>query len=132
MSEENKNETENGNDKAERSDKKTDDTAAQGDNEHMIPKSRFDEVNSKRKQAESAVELVLAELLEDVPEEMKGLVPSLPPVEKLKWLRTAQKQNLFGSKKIESPDSRRPGGKTPQSVEGLSPLTMRSMGYKTT
>lgn len=80
--------------------------------ENMIPKSRFDEVNQKRKDAEESLQSVVAEMKDDIPEEYRDLVPSLPATEQIKWIRTAQKSGLFSPKgPSNSPDSKRPGGK---------------------
>ena len=46
-------------------------------NEHMIPKTRFDQINEKRKAAETALEEIATTLIEDVPEEMRDNVPDL-------------------------------------------------------
>lgn len=46
--------------------------------EKMIPKSRLDQEISKRKEADKAIEAVANELLEDIPEYFRDIVPDLP------------------------------------------------------
>ena len=78
---------------------------------NMIPKHRFDEVNQKRKDAEESLQSVVAEMVEDIPEQFRELVPNLAPTEQIKWIRNSQKSGLFSSKApAKSPDSKRPGG----------------------
>jgi len=99
--------------------------------EKMIPKSRLDQEISKRKEADKAIEAVANELLEDIPEDFRDIVPDLPPAEKIKWIRNAQKKGLFNTNhKQDGPDSKRPGGKQPQDLSNLTPFELRRMGYK--
>ena len=95
-----------------------------------IPKARFDEVNAKRKAAEDTLKAVVAELVEDLPEDMRDLVPNLPPAEQVKWIRAATKKGLFSKAPVNGPDSKRPGGKPPANFDNLSPAQMRAAGYK--
>lgn len=110
---------------------------AQGDGnapdnrEHMIPKSRFDQVVSQRKQAEAALEEIAGELLEEVPEDMRDVIPELPPAQKIKWLRAAMKKGIFGgNQQASGPDTKRPGGKPPTSFDGMTPSQIMATGYK--
>lgn len=97
----------------------------------MIPKSRLDQEINKRKEADKAIEAVANELLEDIPEDLRDVVPDLPPAEKIKWIRNAQKKGLFNTNhKQDGPDSKRPGGKQPQDLSNLTPFELRRMGYK--
>ena len=97
----------------------------------MIPKTRFDQVNDKRKAAEAALTEVVDELVEEVPEDMRELIPDLPAADRIKWIRKAQKAGLFGGGSQSSgPDSKRPGGKPPTDYDSMSPLEMRRAGYK--
>lgn len=99
--------------------------------ENMIPKSRFDEVNAKRKAAEETLSGVVDELLEDIPEDMRDLVPDLAPAERIKWIRAASKKGLFAPRESHGPDSDKAGGgKKPPNYEAMSPLQMREAGYK--
>lgn len=98
--------------------------------EHMIPKSRFDQVVNQRKAAESALEELAGELIEEVPEDMRDVVPDLPPAQKIKWLRAAMKKGLFGGNQQPSgPDSKRPGGKPPTDFDGMNPTQIMAQGY---
>jgi hypothetical protein len=69
---------------------------------------------------------------EDIPEEMRDLVPNLPPGDQIKWIRDARKKGLFSQPAGESgPDSKRPGGSAPKSFEGMRPQAIMAQGYKT-
>lgn len=99
--------------------------------EHMIPKSRFDQVVNQRKAAETALEEIANELAEEVPEDMRDVIPDLPPAQKIKWLRAAIKKGVFGggNQQGSGPDSKRPGGKPPVNFEGMSPTSIMAQGY---
>ena len=100
--------------------------------EHMIPKSRFDALNEKKKAAESSLEEIANGFVETIPEEMRELVPNLSPAEKIKWIQTAQKQGLFGKNQENSGlDSKKPGDKAPTDFKDMSPQAIMSQGYKT-
>lgn len=98
--------------------------------EHMIPKSRFDQVLNQRKEAELALEEIAAELSEEVPEDMRELIPELSAAKKIKWLRTAIKKGLFsGNAPEKSPDSKRPGGKPLVDFDSMNPAQIIALGY---
>ncbi|HEC61677.1 MAG TPA: hypothetical protein ENI27_05420 [bacterium] len=100
--------------------------------EHMIPKSRFDALNEKRKAAESALEEIATGLIETIPEEMRDIIPDLPPAEKVKWIQAAEKKGLFSIKQeTNGPDSKKPGDKKPTDFENMSPQAIMATGYKT-
>lgn len=122
-----------------------DDTAGQQDqapagsapdtqrNEHMIPKSRFDQVVTQRKAAETALEELATELAEEIPEDMRDIVPDLPPSQRIKWIRSAIKKGIFAGNQVPNgPDSKRPGGKPPIDFDGMSPQAIMAQGYATT
>jgi hypothetical protein len=99
--------------------------------EHMIPKSRFDALNEKKKAAESSLEEIANGFVETIPEDMRELVPNLPPAEKIKWIQAAQKQGLFGKNQENSGlDSKKPGDKKPIDYETMSPQAIMASGYK--
>ena len=99
--------------------------------EKSVPYTRFQQVNEARKSAEATLQTVVDELLEDVPEDMREIVPNLPAAEKIKWIRAAFKKGVFGGGGQPSgPDSQRPGGKPPKNFDGLSPTQIMAMGYK--
>jgi hypothetical protein len=98
--------------------------------EKMVPYERFQKVNDAKKNAEETLSAIATELLDDVPEDMRDIVPDLPPADKIKWLRTAIKKGVFTEKREESgPDSKRPGGKVPADFATLTPYEKLSIGY---
>ena len=99
--------------------------------EHMIPKSRFDQVVSQRKAAEAALGEFVESLVEQVPEDQRELIPDLPPAQKGKWLQAALAKGLFGGQSAASgPDAKRPGGSPSPDIDQMSPRQMRASGYK--
>ena len=97
----------------------------------MIPKSRFDALNEKKKAAELSLEEIADGFVETIPEDMRELVPNLPPAEKIKWIQAAQKQGLFGNNQKNSGlDSKKPGDKKPIDYESMSPQAMMAAGYR--
>jgi len=98
-----------------------------------VPYSRFQEVVEQRKAAEAALEAVVAELAQDVQEDMRDLIPAgLSAVDRAAWIRTAKAKGLFtkpSASEPDSPGSKRPGAKPPQDLSGLNPVQMMSMGY---
>lgn len=97
---------------------------------NRIPKSRLDAEIQKRKDADASLTEISASFVESVPEEMRDLIPDLPPSKKIKWIQQANAKGLFESKAKEPIDSKRPGSKTPASFEGLSPTSIMEQGYK--
>lgn len=101
------------------------------DDPRTVPYGRFQEVNAKRKAAEDTLAAIVDEMCNDVPEDMRGLIPNLPPAEKVKWLREARTRGLFrASAPTSSPDSKRPVAKTSEDLSNLSPVAMMARGYK--
>ena len=96
---------------------------------NMIPISRLNQEIEKRKASESQLTTIADELKKDVPEEFTDLVPNLPPVELIPWIRNAQAKGLFSEKKIESVDTKRPGDKKGEDLENLSPQGKMARGY---
>lgn len=129
--------TVNGNDKADQKPEKGDDKcqdqpADNGSDKagQMIPKTRFDQVVGQRKEAVAALEEVADDLVEEIPEDKRELIPDLPPAEKIKWLRKATRAGLFGGGQTSNgPDSSRPGGKPLTDFENMNPHAMRAAGY---
>lgn len=97
---------------------------------NMIPKARFDEVNEKRKTAEAELTAVAEQLMGDVPENFRELIPNLSPAEKIKWIRKANQTGLFNPPTPASIDTKRPGEKPALDLDKLTPLQMREAGYK--
>lgn len=97
-----------------------------------VPYSRFQEVVEQRKGLEATLNGILDGMISELPEEMRDLVPNLPPAEKVVWLRNAKERGLFAKKQdtqTSSPDAKRPGGKQPVDFSGLSPLQKMQAGY---
>jgi len=103
------------------------DTTVNSDN--TIPKARFDQVNQQKKDAIEALKAVADSLAEDVPEDMRSLIPELTPAAKITWIRQAMKKGIF-TKQVESgPGSKRPGGKQKLDLSQMKPEQMMSAGY---
>ena len=98
-----------------------------------VPYARFKEVVEQRKASEEALKSVVDELVNGIPEEIRGLVPNLPPAERVAWIRQARDAGLF--KKPETPaapelDTKRPGGKPPADLSNMNASQLLSAGYK--
>lgn len=95
------------------------------DNTQAVPYSRFAEVNAKRKAAEDALSAIVDGLCEQVPEDMRSLIPNLPPVERAQWLKDAQAKGLFSKQTkapATSPDAKRPSGKQNTDTSGMNAM----------
>jgi len=97
---------------------------------NRIPKARLDAEIEKRKQSDAALKEVADGYVESVPEKMRDLIPDLPPAKKIKWIQAANSKGLFNPKSKEAIDSKRPSGKQPKSLEGLSAQQKIAQGYK--
>jgi hypothetical protein len=97
-----------------------------------VPYERFQKVNDAKKAAEETLSGIVTELLEDIPEDLRDIVPDLPPAEKIKWIRAAHKKGVFGGRAPEpnGPDSKRPGGKPPVDYSNMTPQAIMATGYK--
>ena len=99
--------------------------------EKTVPYARFQAVNDAKKQAEETLACIVDELLEDIPEDLRDIVPDLPPAQKITWIRNANKKGLFTTKAPASgPDSKRPAGKAPVDTSGMSPTDLITLGLK--
>ena len=100
--------------------------------EKTVPYERFQKVNDAKKAAEETLSGIVTELLEDIPEDLRDIVPDLPPAEKIKWIRAANKKGVLGGRAPEpnGPDSKRPGGKPPVDFSNMTPQAIMAMGYK--
>jgi len=99
--------------------------------EKTVPYSRFQEVNSAKKAAETELQAVADGLKEEVPEEFKDLIPDLPPGQLIKWIRAAQAKGIFNPPKADALDTKRPGDKKTPDLNAMTPHQMRVAGYKT-
>jgi hypothetical protein len=102
------------------------------ENKDSIPKSRLDQEISKRKDAEKGLQALCDQMIEDVPEEKRSIIPDLAPSAKIAWLREANKQGIFDDRKAESIDSKRPGDQKPPNFDGMSPQAIMATGYSST
>ena len=78
-----------------------------------IPRSRLNAEIEKRKASDSTLAEVAELLAEDIPEDMRELVPDLPPADKIKWIRQAAAKGLFNPKQPPF-DTKRPNDKPPE------------------
>ncbi len=100
-------------------------------NENMIPKSRFDKVNSQKNELNDTLKGLVDELKNDIPEEFQDLVPDTKPADQIKWIRNAQKKGIFSNKPAESPDAKAPGtGKTQVDTSNMNAFDLLSLGFK--
>jgi hypothetical protein len=61
------------------------------ENKDLIPKSRLDQEIEKRKEAEKGLQAICDQMIEDVPEEKRSIIPdALAPSAKITWLREAK------------------------------------------
>ncbi len=99
--------------------------------EKTVPYSRFQEVNSAKKAAETELQAVADGLKEEVPEEFRDLIPDLPPAQQIKWIRQAQAKGIFNPPKADALDTKRPGDRKQVDLNTMTPHQMRVSGYKT-
>lgn len=98
--------------------------------EKTVPYERFQAVNAAKKQAEETLAGLVTEMLDDIPEQFRSLVPDLPPAAKITWIRNANKSGIFTAKPEPSgPDSKRPGGKPAADFTTLSATQRMANGY---
>jgi len=101
------------------------------DDPNRIPKARLDQEIEKRKAGDAALKEVADNFVESIPEDMRGLLPDLPPAKLIKWIQQANQKGLFDSKSREPIDTKKPGDKAPKDFENMSPQAIMSQGYKT-
>ncbi len=106
------------------------DTPQGNPQDRSVPYERFTQVNTAKKAAEDALAAIVGSMVAELPEDMRDLVPNLPPVEKAAWIRSAKERGLFTAPApASSPDAKRPGGKPTQDFSDLTPLQMLQAGY---
>jgi hypothetical protein len=102
------------------------------DKGNMVPKSRLDQEIDKRKEAEKGLQAICDQMIEDIPEDKRGIIPDLAPSAKISWLRQANKQGVFDDKQVNPPvDTKRPGDKKPTDFDNMTPQAIMATGYKT-
>ena len=96
-----------------------------------VPYSRFQEVVEQRKGLEGTLNALIDGMVSELPEDMRDLVPNLPPAEKAAWIRNAKERGIFSAPQApaNSPDAKRPGGKQPIDFSNMTPLQMMQAGY---
>jgi len=95
----------------------------------VIPRHRLNEEIEKRKASEKNLQEVADNLVEDVPEDKRSIIPDLLPSAKIAWLKNAFKMGFFEDKKTESIDTKRPGDKKPTNFDNMSPQAIMATGY---
>lgn len=100
------------------------------DDPNRIPKSRLDQEIEKRKASDNTLTEIAQGFVDSVPEDMRDIVPDLPPAQKIKWIQNAQAKGLFDPKPAEGIDTKRPGSKKAENLDGLSPQAKMAQGYK--
>jgi hypothetical protein len=98
-------------------------------NKNLIPKARLDQEIEKRKEAEKGLTEICDNLIEDIDESKRSLIPDLPAAKKIAWIRQANVAGVFEDKKVESLDSQKPGDQKPKDFEGMSPQAIMATGY---
>ena len=106
------------------------DTAA-----NTVPYGSLHEERQKRKAAETQLETMATEMLKQVPEELRGLIPeSLPPLERVAWFNSAKETGIF-DKSASTPavprtDSGQPRMTPPPTdLQKLPPSERMKLGY---
>lgn len=95
-----------------------------------IPKARLDQEIEKRKASDASLKEVAESFVETVPEDMRDMIPDLPPAKKIKWIQSANAKGLFSNPGKAPVDTKKPGDKAPQNFDGLSPQAIMAQGYK--
>jgi len=98
-------------------------------NDQMVPKSRLDQVIQQKKDLLTSLQSVAKELIEDIPESFRMLVPELEPAAQISWIRKAQKSGIFIEKVVDGLDTKRPDGKKSVDTTGMTPMQMIAQGY---
>jgi hypothetical protein len=94
-----------------------------------IPRTRLNQEIEKRKATETTLAEIAETFVEEIPEDMRDLIPDLPPAAKIKWIKAAATKGLFNPK--QPIDSRRPNDKPPEDLSSMSPQAKMARGYKT-
>ena len=100
------------------------------DNKEKIPISRLNQEIEKKKAAEKALQEVADQLIEEITEDKRSIIPDLPLVQKITWLKTAFQMDIFSDKTATSIDTKRPGHRSPTDFKDMSPQAIMATGYK--
>ena len=98
-------------------------------NKDKIPLARLNQEIEKRKASEAQLKELAEQLIEDVPEDKRSIVPDLPPGAKISWLRTAFKMGFFTDPQTPPIDPKRPGAQPPANFEGMNSIEKMASGY---
>jgi hypothetical protein len=102
------------------------------DKGNMVPKTRLDQEIEKRKEAEKGLQEICDNLVEDIAEDKRSIIPDLSPSKKIVWIREANKQGVFEEKQVNPPvDTKRPGDQKPDNFDNMTPQAIMAKGYKT-
>jgi len=96
-----------------------------------IPKSRLDAEIAKRRESETTMAEIAQGFVEEIPEDMRDIIPDLQPAAKIRWIQNAVKKGLFVVRTHEGIDTKRPGSKPAANYDGMSPTAIMAQGYKT-
>lgn len=81
---------------------------------------------------QAELEEYLAELMEEIPEVFRGLLPKdIGIISQVRWARSAIKSGLFSASRHEAdgPGAYRPTTKKTADLSGMTPHQLMSMGY---
>ena len=103
-----------------------------------VPYFRFAEVLGQKKAAEEELKNLVAELVAELPEHLRPLVPSsLSPAAQAAWIKQAKEAGLFAATDrkdnpapVKELDTKRPGGKPPADLSNLNSSQLLSIGYQ--
>ena len=100
--------------------------------DHMIPKSRFDQINTQKKELETTLQKIADDMKAELPEPYQNLVPSeLSAPKQIDWIRTAHKSGIFENQKVKDGlDSKRPSDKKTQDFSTMNPIELIEHGLK--
>ena len=103
--------------------------------EKTVPYGSLHEERQKRKAAETQLEAMATEMLKQVPEELRGLIPeSLPPLERVAWFNSAKSTGIFektaSTPAVPRTDSGQPRMTPPPTdLQKLPPSERMKLGY---
>jgi hypothetical protein len=102
---------------------------------NTVPYGSLHEERQKRKAAETQLEAMATEMLKQVPEDLRGLIPeSLPPLERVAWFNSAKATGIF-DKSASVPDVPRTDSSQPRmtpppsDLQKLPPGERMKLGY---
>lgn len=99
-------------------------------NKDKIPLSRLNQEIEKRKASEAQLKELADQLIEDVPEDKRSIIPKFDsPAKTTAWLRTAFKMGFFTDKETPPIDPKRPNDKLPTD-QTMNPVQRMATGYK--